>query len=122
MKHRDLVRDMFADVFGSKNLSDICLALDKENLTYAAIEKISDVIQDAHLIENEIVIRTDSDNPDYQWTIANPIRIHGEDQRPPTDAPDIGEHSREILAEAGYAESDVEKLLESGIVTTPDSS
>lgn len=117
MKQRDLVRDMFAKVIGSKNLSDICLALDKENLTYAAIEKISDVVQDAHLIENEIIIKTNSDNPDYQWTVANPIQIRGEEQRPPTDPPEIGEHSREILIEAGYSENDIEKLLESGVVT-----
>ena len=122
MKQRDLVRDMFSDVIGSKNLSDICLALDKENLTYAAIEKISDVVQDAHLIENEIIIKTNSDNPDFQWTVANPIQIHGEDQRPPTDPPEIGEHSREILLEAGYAESDIEKLLASGVVTAQPSS
>ncbi|MCZ6503174.1 MAG: CoA transferase, partial [Gammaproteobacteria bacterium] len=85
-------------------------------------EKICDVVQDAHLIENEIIIKTNSDNPDYQWTVANPIQIHGENQRPPADAPEIGEHSWEILMEAGYVESDIEKLLESGVVTAKRSS
>jgi formyl-CoA transferase len=116
MKRRDEVRDLFAEAIGSKNLADVCLALDKEHLTYGLIERISEVVEDAHLIENKVIIKTNSDNPDYQWTVANPILIRGEDQRPPSDAPEIGEHSREILAESGHSEEEIEKLLASGVV------
>ncbi len=118
MKQRGLVRGMFADVIRSKNLADLCLSLDEQNLTYSAIEKISDVVQDAHLIENEIIIKTGSSNPEYQWTVANPIVVHGEDKKAPADPPEVGEHSREILAEVGFKESDIEKLLASGVVVS----
>ena len=117
MKHRDEIRDMFAQVIGSKSLADVCLALDKENITYGVVEKISEVINDAHLIENEIIVKTDSDNPDYQWTVANPIQIRGEKQRPPKDAPAIGEHTREILQESGYSEDDIEQLLADKVIS-----
>ena len=33
------------------------------------------------------------------------------------DAPLIGEHSDEILRELGYSDSDIEGLIEAGIVT-----
>jgi crotonobetainyl-CoA:carnitine CoA-transferase CaiB-like acyl-CoA transferase len=107
---------MFAEAFASKNLADVCLALDKEHLTYGLIEKISEVVEDAHLIENKVIVKTNSDNPDFQWTVANPILIRGENQKPPNDAPVLGEHSREILAESGHSEDEIEKLLESGVV------
>jgi len=116
MKRRDEVKELFTEAIGSKNLADVCLALDKEHLTYGLIEKISEVVEDAHLIENKVIIKTNSDNPDYQWTVANPILIRGEKQKPPKDAPVIGEHSREILAESGHSEDEIEKLLESGVV------
>ena len=101
---------------GSKYLADVCSALDQENLTYSVIEKISDVVQDAHLIENKIIIKTESDNPDYQWTVANPIQIQGEEQRPAIDAPALGEHSREILLQSGYTTSEIDELCGLGIV------
>jgi formyl-CoA transferase len=116
MKHRDEVKEMFSAVFGSKNLAEISLSLDKENLTYGVVEKISEVINDAHLIENEIIIKTDSDNPDYQWTVANPIQIRGEKQKSPGDAPAIGEHTREILLESGYSEESINQLLADKVI------
>ncbi|MBV1904903.1 MAG: CoA transferase [Pseudomonadales bacterium] len=116
MKQRDMVKKMFSDAFAMLDLSDVCAALEKEKLTYAAVERISDVVKDAHLIENEIIVQTQSDNPDYQWAVANPIKIHGEAQKPAGDAPAIGEHTREILLQAGFPENEIELLLKSGVV------
>ena len=111
MKQRDEVRDMFARVIRSKTAADLCLALDQEQMTYAMAEKLSDVVQDAHLIENEVIVQTTSENPDYQWTVANPIQVSGEAKREPADPPAIGEHTREILAEAGYSEAEINQLV-----------
>jgi len=116
MKHRDEVKELFSEVIGSKNLADISLSLDKENITYGVVEKISEVINDAHLIENEIIVKTDSDNPDYQWTVANPIQIHGEKQKPPGNVPATGEHTREILLESGYSEESINQLLADKVI------
>ncbi len=116
MKLRDEVKAMFAEAIGARNLADICQSLDHYQITYGVVEKISEVVQDAHLIENRIIVRTASDDPDYQWTVANPIQIEGETQKVPRGAPGIGEHTREILCEAGYSERDIEALLEAGVV------
>ncbi len=120
MQLRDEVRALFADAVAAKNLSDICIAMDKENLTYEVIEKISEVVQDAHLIENKVIIPTDSENPDYQWTVANPIHIQGEEHKRPADAPFIGQHTREIMLENGYSEEEIAALAMDRAVVIPD--
>ncbi|MFP6806452.1 MAG: CoA transferase [Pseudomonadales bacterium] len=116
MKVRDELKTMIASVVASRNLVDICLALEKENLTYEIIERISDVVQDAHLIENKVIIKTDSDDPDYQWTVSNPIQIRGEQQKVPKEGPSLGQHSREILLEIAYSEQEIDGLIADGDV------
>jgi crotonobetainyl-CoA:carnitine CoA-transferase CaiB-like acyl-CoA transferase len=73
-------------------------------------------VLDAHLIENEVIVKTDSDHPDYQWTVASPIQVAGQQKRVPTEAPAIGADSRQIMAELGYAEVEIERLIAAGII------
>ena len=113
---RDEVRQMIADEFSKRKLNDLVLVLSEADVTYSVVEKLADVIEDAQLIENDILVRTNSDNPDYQWTVSSPIEVGGIAKSPIVDAPEIGEHSREILEEAGFSAADIDKLLALGIL------
>ena len=116
MKRRDEVKQMFAKEIGSLSLVEAVRVFDKEDITYSVVEKLKDVLTDAHLIENEVIVRTKSTNQDYQWTVNSPIEMQGVSKRKPHDAPEIGQHSREILIEAGFTISDIDRLSELGIV------
>jgi crotonobetainyl-CoA:carnitine CoA-transferase CaiB-like acyl-CoA transferase len=48
--------------------------------------------------------------------VSSPIGIAGQDKAAPRIAPAIGEHSVEVLREAGFAESEIERLLAAGVV------
>ena len=116
MRDREKVRTMFTEVIGGMRLDDICLALDKYHLTFGVIESPMDVVQDAHLIENGVVVRTESEDPNFQWTIANPISISGEKSRPAIDPPAFGENTREILLSRGFTDDEINSLIERKIV------
>ena len=116
MKNRDEVRDRFAQAIGAMTLKDLCLALDEKQLTYGVVESLTDVVTDAHLIENRVIVKTESEDPMFEWTIANPIKISGEDTRTIPDPPEYGVDTRSVLAEHGFTEEEVAKLLEDKIV------
>ncbi|MFT5805456.1 MAG: CoA:oxalate CoA-transferase, partial [Candidatus Paceibacteria bacterium] len=116
MALRDQVRDLFARAMGRYKLDEAVRRLEAEDVTFSVLEKNSDVIHDAHLIENEVIIKTASDHPDYQWTVASPINIAGQVKKVPTDAPAIGAHSRDILDELGYTTTQIDELIAHGIV------
>jgi len=116
MHRRDEVRELFAAAFARLNLDAMVAALEAEEVTFSVLEKNRDVVGDAHLIENEVIVKTDSDHPDYQWTVASPILVAGQQKRVPTEAPAIGAHSRQIMAELGYAEAEIERLIATGII------
>jgi crotonobetainyl-CoA:carnitine CoA-transferase CaiB-like acyl-CoA transferase len=48
--------------------------------------------------------------------VASPIQVAGQHKRVPTEAPAIGAHSRQIMAELGYAEAEIERLVAAGII------
>jgi crotonobetainyl-CoA:carnitine CoA-transferase CaiB-like acyl-CoA transferase len=116
MQRRDEVRALFAAAFARVTLDAMVAALEAEQVTFSVLEKNRDVVRDAHLIENEVIVKTDSEHPDYQWTVASPIQVAGQHKRVPTEAPAIGAHSRQIMAELGYAEAEIERLLTAGII------
>ena len=116
MRHRDDLKEIVAERIGAMNLKDVSLALDKFQLTFGVIDGLTDVVQDAHLIENGVVIKTESDDPEFEWTIANPIRISGEACKPAVDPPLYGEHSRKILLDHGFTQKDIESLIQDKVV------
>jgi crotonobetainyl-CoA:carnitine CoA-transferase CaiB-like acyl-CoA transferase len=95
---------------------EACQALDAESLSYSVIEKISEVVQSAQLIENEVIVETQSEDPDFQWTVANPIKLSSLRHRPVGDPPKLGEHTHAILKDLGLTEARISELIESGVV------
>jgi len=120
MSLRDEVRLMFTTAFARFKLNEVVTKLEQEQVTFSVLEKNSEVVVDAQLIENEVIIKTDSTDPDYQWTVASPINVNGRAKRVPTEAPGIGAHSHEVLIEFGYSKAEIEQLLQSGAILQED--
>jgi len=54
--------------------------------------------------------------PGHGAIVDSPFRISGVTKRPPNPAPELGQHSGEILEELGYSDEDIARLKESGVV------
>ena len=77
------------------------------------------MVEDPQLIANGLVVSTTSGEPGYDRTLATPFKLHGEAQRQPDRAPTIGEHSREILREAGLDDAAIEELFAQRVAGAP---
>jgi crotonobetainyl-CoA:carnitine CoA-transferase CaiB-like acyl-CoA transferase len=51
--------------------------------------------------------------------VALPLSADGERLRHRSPPPQLGEHSAEVLAEAGYSEAEIERLFDAGVVAGP---
>ncbi len=85
-------------------------------VTVGPIYDISQILQDSHFIEREIVA-------DYPDADVNPLPMHhvvprllGTPGSIRAPAPTLGEHNRVLLQELGVAPADYEKLLADGIL------
>ncbi len=120
MKARATVKAAITEAIAGMPFATLTARLDAEDVTHSEVRRTGDVIRDAQLIANNVIIRTGHDDPDYQWTIANPIEFDGEPHRKPALAPQIGQHTREILAELGYSDAELDALIDSGAAHSGD--
>jgi crotonobetainyl-CoA:carnitine CoA-transferase CaiB-like acyl-CoA transferase len=59
---------------------------------------------------------TDADGVSYRQP-ASPARFPGADDGPKRPAPKLGQHTREVLAQAGYGAAEIERLIAEGAAT-----
>lgn len=116
MKNRRELKAMMQDIIGELQLSELVHRLDSHDVTFGVVQQGPEVVADPQLIANEIIVPTGSDDPLYQWTVASPIKLKEAQKKQPIRAPDIGQHSREVLAELGFAEDEIDRLIDQGVV------
>jgi crotonobetainyl-CoA:carnitine CoA-transferase CaiB-like acyl-CoA transferase len=88
------------------------------DIPFAPVQTLPEVLDDPHFRQRGIVT-TDARGWDH---IGIPIRFENEPGRVRFDPPALGQHSEEILRSVGYAESDIARLKDEGVIrgATPE--
>ncbi|MCZ6785064.1 MAG: CaiB/BaiF CoA-transferase family protein [Proteobacteria bacterium] len=82
----------------------------------APANSIADFLADPQVAVNRTVFETDADGGGRLRLLRNPVRFHASPASLRRLPPRHGQHSAEILREAGYADAEVEALREAGVV------
>ena len=119
-RDQDNVRQHIATAMAQMTAAQVHEQMTEYTIPYGLVQTLDDVVNDEQLKANDILIPTESDNPDYQWTVNSPITLQGHSKRAPTEARDTGADSREILESLGYTEGAIQDLIDAGVVGEPD--
>ena len=68
------------------------------------------------MVESGALVPLDDPRAGAALTVASPLWLEGMDKVPPRLAPDLGEHSVEILREAGYDEREITEMLDVRVI------
>lgn len=107
--------DTLAEVFASQTAAHWCDRLDAEQITYSLAYTLSEVINDEQMHVNDVLTPMSEGKQLYAHTVNSPVWIADADKRLPVAAPDIGEHTVEILHELGIEQSSIEAMLAEGV-------
>src|SRR5712691_6107492 len=104
------------EVFGAKPMAHWYEVFNGAHVTFGAVREPQEVINDPQLHANDIVVPLEGAGGKLSSTISSPIQVHGIAKVPARRAPDLGEHTEEILREVGFDAKDIDGLRASGAV------
>jgi len=114
-----LVR-LMDQAFARHDLAHWRQVLDAAGITFGVVGTLADIPDDAQMRAAGMVVPSAHG---AGWTVANPVRLHGADGRcdpcPPGPAPALGEHSRDVLQQAGLDEAEIDRLAALGVLGGP---
>ena len=102
-------------VFAEKPLEYWRESLDRHEVTFGIVARTDELPGDVQMNANGIFPLIEGDEPGLR-TVDSPIHLDGSAKRPAGRAPEIGEHTVEVLESLGYASARIESLLGAGVV------
>lgn len=107
---------VIGDVFGSRNLVELEEILEKNNLFFSRVQTISEVVSDPQALENDFFTEVEHPSGHRIKLIASPILFNGARPKIKSHAPELGQHTEEVLLDLGYAWDDIGLFKDNGII------
>lgn len=103
-------------IFATKPWAQWQSIFDKTGIAYVQASDLEQVVNDKQFIENNVFVDLNNAGTDATRTVNSPVFIDGFSRRPAGPAPNIGEHSDEILMELGLDAEAIKQLRKDNIV------
>jgi crotonobetainyl-CoA:carnitine CoA-transferase CaiB-like acyl-CoA transferase len=102
-------------VFAAKTLTEWAEIFDREDVWWAPINSVLDMLQDTVVHEAGVFI--DIPGPEGEIKgVASPTDFYGTPWQPRGYAPELGQHTEEVLLELGYDWDQIVALKEAGVI------
>lgn len=111
--------DLLDEVMATKTMHEWGEIFDEHDLIWGPASTMKELTEDPQA-EAAGIFPTIT-HPDGEFrTVGAPMSISGADVAPSGPAPTVGQHTREVLADAGLGADEIDALVSSGAVSTGD--
>ncbi len=107
---------IFDDVFASKTRDEWMKILEENGCIFTPIQSIPEVVADPQLKANKYLINIDHPTHGNTDTMGFPWDFSETPASWKRGAPELGEHTDEVLLEIGYSKEAIAKLREEGVI------
>jgi crotonobetainyl-CoA:carnitine CoA-transferase CaiB-like acyl-CoA transferase len=114
--HMPEITDLMDELFAGRTLAEWGRLFDEARLTWAPAATIAEVADDPHATAIGMFPTLQHPQVGEFRTVAAPMRLRGVDLTPRALAPELGQHTREVLAGAGLSGEQIQALAADGVV------
>ena len=108
--------EILRPLFASRDLVEWRKRLDAVGVTSAHVATLEELAEDPQAEASGLFPAIEDGNGRAMRTVTNPIEVEGLAKRPPGPAPDIGEHTDEVLRSIGVDDARLAALRERGAI------
>ena len=103
------------DALAGKNMSEWAALFHEQGVIWGPIPTMDHVATDEQMKANGVYVELDHPELGKIETVSSPLNVQGITKQTPAMAPEIGEHSLEILISLGYDEVEIERMKKRGV-------
>jgi formyl-CoA transferase len=108
-------------IFASQPLAHWKKLLDDARVIYGVVQVAHEIVNDPQMHLNKIIVPVaDPAATGATHTVNSPVQVAGVDKVVPGRAPDLGQHSVDVLKALAYSPEDIARLRASGAVQSLD--
>ena len=103
-------------VFAARAWAEWRRLLEAASIAFGVVGTLDDIPHDAQMQASGALVPLDDTRAGASLTVGSPVWIEGQDKVPATLAPELGEHTVDVLREAGFEAAEIERLLLAGVI------
>jgi crotonobetainyl-CoA:carnitine CoA-transferase CaiB-like acyl-CoA transferase len=115
-KNSELLVSIIDEVFAAKPLHEWMDILDRHGLVNSMAQTVSEIADDPQAIQNDFFAKLDHPNAGEIRLVASPVKFSDTNAAVKGPAPQVGQHTEEILLENGYTWDDIIRLKDEGAI------
>jgi crotonobetainyl-CoA:carnitine CoA-transferase CaiB-like acyl-CoA transferase len=115
-RNNELLVSIIGEAFATKTLSEWMDILDRHGQVNSMAQTVLEITKDPQAIKNDFFDTLDHPNGSEVRLVASPVKFSETDAAVKGPAPQVGQHTEEILLEAGYTWEDITRLKDEGAI------
>lgn len=116
VRRRDTIIPRVRSLFQGFSAGELMERLDRCGLPYAPISRPEDLFEDPHLLASDGLLDVTTPEGKRTRLPALPVQMDGKRPGLRRDVPQQGEHTREVMKELGFSDSEIEDFFNADIV------
>jgi crotonobetainyl-CoA:carnitine CoA-transferase CaiB-like acyl-CoA transferase len=116
LEHMPEITDLMDELFASRPLAEWGRLFDEARLTWGPAATVAELAADPHAAAVGMFPQVPHPTAGTFRTVAAPMRLRAVDTAPRGPAPAVGEHTREVLIEAGLSAAEIDRLAADGVI------
>jgi formyl-CoA transferase len=90
--------------------------LEKSGIAFGVVGTLDDIPGDRQMVDSGALVPIEDARAGAPLTVSSPFQMEGQEKTKAAAPPGIGEHTSVVLREAGFTDSEIERLIQIGAV------